>query len=355
MKKIAIIDPASYTLPYDYFYITEISKYYEVDFYYSNTKYNYEYIKKLESNQNVHLLEYNISTSVISKAQGFLNYIRMLIKVLRQKETYYKIHFMWNLFLPLEKPFFKLLDDKFIFTFHNNVPHSFDGSIFKPYATINHLASKKVFVSKFTQEQFLKSYDNSGQYFLLNHGIMLFEDKTTHVKNKKEIRKEICFWGRVEEYKGVDIFLHYLQTIDISIYGKWNKNLENLKKQLDNKNNIQIIDDYLSSDELINLLTSETIFILPYKDATQSGVLYTLLAYEKVFISSDVGENSKFLVENSLSELVFNRDDEKSILKAINYAKVNYFELKDKLRIIKDNYEWKNIMTEERIKDIYDD
>lgn len=33
MNKIAIIDPASYALPYDYFFIRSLSKDYEIDFF----------------------------------------------------------------------------------------------------------------------------------------------------------------------------------------------------------------------------------------------------------------------------------------------------------------------------------
>jgi hypothetical protein len=60
--KIAIIDPSSYTLPYDYYYLKEISKYYKIDFYYSKTQYNYETINQINDTDNIKLIEYNISS-----------------------------------------------------------------------------------------------------------------------------------------------------------------------------------------------------------------------------------------------------------------------------------------------------
>ena len=141
---IAIIDPSSYSLPYDYFYLIEVSKYYKIDFYYSRTKYNYEYIDKLRNNDNINLKEYNISSSVVNKGIGLLSYIKMLSEILLKKNRHNKIHFMWNLYLPVEQIFFKLYGDKFVFTFHNDVPHSFQGEIFEPYQKINKLAQKKV-------------------------------------------------------------------------------------------------------------------------------------------------------------------------------------------------------------------
>lgn len=354
MTTIAIIDPASHTLPYDFFYINEVSKYYKVDFYYSSTKYNYEYINKLRNNVNVNLIEYTISSSVIDKIRGLGNYIRMLFEISYKKNRYNKIHFMWSLYVPIEEIFFKLYGDKFIFTFHNNVPHSFTGKVFKPYQKINKLASKKIFVSQFTQDAFILSYEKVGQYFLVNHGIMPLDDFEQKYKDGSKAKEEICFWGRVEEYKGLDIFKDKLQNYQIKIYGKWNQNLKQLQNYLGSKKNIQIIDDYLSTDELLKLLQENSVFILPYKDATQSGVLYTLLAYKKVFISSDVGENSKFLKENGFAQLVFNRDDEKSVIRAFEYAKDNYFEIKLKFEKLKQKYKWENIMTEKKVREIYE-
>jgi hypothetical protein len=355
MKKIAIIDPSSYTLPYDYFYLIEVSKYYKIDFYYSKTKYNYEYIDKLRSNNNIRLIEYNISSSVIHKSIGLLNYIKMLTKILIRKNSYSKIHFMWNIYMPVEQIFFKLFGDKFIFTYHNNVPHSFKEKVFKPYQKINTHAVRKVFVSEFTKNEFIKSYENIGEYYLLNHGLMpISEFNETNNIAKGEIDDSIYFWGRVEEYKGIDVFKNFLKDYQVKIYGKWNINLLSLKDELSNKENIEIIDSYLPNDDLKDLLERNNIFILPYKDATQSGVLYTLLAYKKVFICSDVGENSKFLNDNGLDELIFDRADEKSIVDAFEFAKRNYKTVKEKLSIIKDQYKWEYIMTEDKIKELYE-
>jgi glycosyltransferase involved in cell wall biosynthesis len=351
---VAIVDPGAYTLPYDFFYIEEVSKYYKVDFYYSKTKYNYEYIEKLRDNKNIKLIEYSISGSIVHKLIGIVNYLKMLSEILIKKNQYKKIHFMWNLYLPIEQVFFKLYGNKFIFTFHNNVPHSFKGKVFQPYQKINKLASKKIFVSQFTKNEFLSSYKNIGQYFLVNHGIMPLNEFEEKYNNSAEVKEEIVFWGRVEEYKGIDIFKDKLLNYEVKIFGKWNQNLKQLQNELSSMRNIQIIDDYLPTDNLMKLLQENSVFILPYKDATQSGVLYTLLAYKKVFISSDVGENSKFLKENGLERLVFNRDDEKSIIRAFEYAKDNYFEIKIKFERLKQKYKWENIMTEKKVMEIYE-
>lgn len=353
MKRIAIIDPNSSTLPYDYFYIIEVSKYCLIDFYYSNTRYNFDYIIRLRKNKNVNLIEYNISGSISNKGIGLLNYLRMLSHISMRRSEYHKIHFIWNLYFPMEQVFFRLFRNKLVFTFHNNVPHHFKGKVFSPYAKINALAPRKVLVSKFTLDAFRASYEDIGEYYLINHGIMPVSD-VAPISNDFRVPDSISFWGRVEDYKGVDIFESCLLDFPIKIYGKWNSNLSDLRLSLAHKENIELIDHYLSHEELQSLLCGENIFILPYKDATQSGVLYALLAHNKVFISSDVGENGAFLREHGLDNLIFDRDNETSIIRAFRFAQNNYKDIKCQLQSIKKSYEWDAILPRKVVADLYD-
>jgi len=104
---------------------------------------------------------------------------------------------------------------------------------------------------------------------------------------------------------------------------------------------------------LAALLSRDVVFILPYKDATQSGVLYTLLAYGKVFISSDVGENKEFLIKHGLDKLIFDRENIDSVIRAIDYAIKEYSEIRAKLLVIKNEYEWCNVMMDKKIMELY--
>ena len=101
-KKIAIIDPSSYSLPYDYFYVNEVSKYFKVDFYYSTTNSNYEYIEKLKYNENIELHEYQVTPSEKGRLIGVINYFKMLIHLARNRKSYHAIHFIWNIAFILE-------------------------------------------------------------------------------------------------------------------------------------------------------------------------------------------------------------------------------------------------------------
>jgi glycosyltransferase involved in cell wall biosynthesis len=353
-EKVAIIDPSSYSLPYDYFYINELKKTTHVDFYFSKCSSNYEYIEKLKLCTNVTLHEYYISPSCISKFYGLINYMRMLKDIFLKRNSYKKIHFIWSVLLFFESILFLLIKDKLIFTYHNDVPHSYKKKVFWPYKVIMKLTSKIVFVSDYTMRTFVNNYGAHPNYQLVQHGIMPIETLlVTMLDVNAQIEKVILFWGRIEEYKGVDIFDDFTLDWPVEIYGKWSPQLLPLKYKLSLKNSVLINDSYLPFDELASLLSREGVFILPYKDASQSGVLYTLLAYGKVFISSDVGENNDFLIEHGLEQLIFDRNDEASLVRALNYAFNEYQFIRDDLLKIRPLFQWNNVMGPEKINDLY--
>ncbi len=94
-NKIAIIDASSRGLPYDYYFIKELTKYYDVDFFYSNTQFNYEYIELLKNIKNVSLYEYKISG--YKKTTSIKNYFKLLFNILKKQNQYQKIHFFWSI------------------------------------------------------------------------------------------------------------------------------------------------------------------------------------------------------------------------------------------------------------------
>ena len=279
----------------------------------------------------------------------------MLKDIFLNRVNYKKIHFIWSVFFIFEFFLFFSIKEKLIFTFHNDVPHSYKKKVYWPYKIIAKLASKVVFVSQYTMNNFIENYGPNTDCYLIQHGLMPIDtlDSVKQVNNI-QIERKLLFWGRVEEYKGVDLFEGFTANYPVEIYGKWSPQLADLKGKLALKSDIFINDNYLELDELATMLSRDVVFILPYKDATQSGVLYTFLAYGKVFISSDVGENKNFLIKHGLSELIFDRNNPESIKRAIDYAFNEYSKIKLQFLEIKNEYKWESIMNDKTIDTLYD-
>ncbi|OOE31945.1 hypothetical protein BZG05_16265, partial [Salinivibrio kushneri] len=238
------------------------------------------------------------------------------------------------------------------------IPHDSKSEKYFPFLLIKKISSKLVFVSKYTKDDFNDRYGDKKPSVLINHGIMpVFPSYRQPSEEKSGLDRlcygDIVFWGRVEKYKGVDIFENMLSDFDVYIFGKWAGDLENLRLDLYKRPNVNLTDAYLNSTFLDELLGSKTIFVLPYRAATQSGVLYSFLAYGAVFISTDVGENGRFLNEYGLKDLLFDRDDEESIVRAYNYAYYNYSAIKTELEKAKEDYMWHNLVDGETVKSLY--
>jgi len=352
--KIMLVDPSSYSLPYDYQYVKASCKFIEVDLFCSQRTNDVSQFVNMKQN-NFSYNEIRVSPSITNKVFGVYNYFSFLVKLVFIQSRYKYIHFQWSIFFLLELPFFLILRKKLIFTIHNDVPHGYKGKRYLPYWLISKIAKRIVFVSNFTKTRFENNYGKSNRYFLIQHGLMpISECGKLNAATSVSSKKTLVFWGRVEDYKGVDIFLESLRNYKVEIHGRWSKSLEPLKYELLSKSNIEIVDAYISENDICELICRDEIFILPYKSATQSGVLYTLLAHQCVFICSDVGENYEFLKKHNLQELAFNRDSQESIEKAVNFATQNYSLLKDKMISISKKYSWDLIINKRVIETIYE-
>lgn len=355
---IAIVDPASFSLPYDFFYIKELSNFYDVDFYCSVTKYNYEYIELLKSFKGIHVIECDISSSVVDRVGAVVNYFKVLYSLYGKRNKYLAIHFIWSILFPVEIVFFWLLRKKLFFTFHNDSPHDAYNNVYWPYKVISLLARRSLFVSEYTMRSFVKKYQYTKTCYLIQHGIMpvsLGVSGVNFIPNEKVLfENKLVFWGRVSFYKGVDFFTKIPTSLpfDIEIIGKWDKNMASIKDELIGRSGVTILDSYISLTDLEKLLSREVVFVLPYISATQSGVLYTFLAHSKVFVSTDVGENGAFLRNSGLGGLLFDRDDFVSFYKAFEYASQNYWEIKMKLLELRARYEWSYVMRD--VVNLYD-
>ncbi|EJD6410999.1 glycosyltransferase [Providencia huaxiensis] len=349
MKTIAIVDPASYALTYDYQYIKTLAKKYKIDFYCSSTKFNHEYINKISNLENVCLLEYNISNG--NKIIGLKNLFIMYVKILSSYKKYSSINFQWSIFPLIEIPFFCIIKNKLLFTFHNSVPHKTEKKTVWFNKIISRISKKNIFVSTYTKNIFEKNYGfYNNKNHILNHGVMPLTDSTSQFENKPiepfmPQSVTLVFWGNIKEYKGVDMLLSlapslHLNNIKLNVYGKYDDDLIYIHNKL-NELNHSSVNDYLPLDYIERILIDkDTLMVLPYKRGSQSGVMFNCLALGTPFISSNVGESAKFLADNDLTEMVFVYGDNESLLKSVNFFIANKTVVIEKFDKLKRRYSW---------------
>jgi glycosyltransferase involved in cell wall biosynthesis len=200
-----------------------------------------------------------------------------------------------------------LRNTKVFVTVHDPVAHSGEQSWKdKPLQLVfSSVINGLFFYSKFASDQFQKYYPKiAAPKYLISFQPFSFI-KHYAIKEKKEEGTTILFFGRISTYKGVDLLLEALPIViekypdaKFVIAGKV-YNYE-IKEELVNKykNNLQLITDYISVEDLAQLIDSAKFIVCPYRDATQSGVLMTSFAFGKMVIASNVGAFPEYIIDN---------------------------------------------------------
>ena len=106
---------------------------------------------------------------------------------------------------------------------------------------------------------------------------------------------ECFFVGNIKPYKGIENFINLAEIRkdkeSFHIFGKWDKSLAYEKKRA--KKNCQIIDDYIDDNKFRKIFSSQkAVFILPYLNISQSGILFNIIGGCQPFIGSDIGDIS---------------------------------------------------------------
>lgn len=345
MNRIAIIDPASYALPYDYFFIKSLSENFVIDFYCSNSLFNSEYLNKVSELVNVNVICYDISNA--NKIMGGLNYVRMLFDIWKNKSLYQRINLQWSIVPALDILFSLLIRKKLVMTFHNAIPHDYNNKVYLPFKLIARIAKRIMFVSQYTKDAFIESYGTTfnAKSLVMNHGVMPVTNNSIELyKKSNESPKRIVFWGNVKPYKGLDFILESADKLfeagyTVEVYGKFDTGLKFLGSELEKKG-CTVRDTYLPIEKVQELLSENIILILPYKAASQSGVMYTALHYSTIFISTSVGETSQFLKASGLKKLTFDYGSVSQLMNTLNYVEENHMKINETLRERRNDFDW---------------
>lgn len=351
--RLAIVDSGSFILPYDFQLTNALMKRgeIEIDFFGSRTLANEGYIHELSKKSGVTIFLYDISSTVAPRYLGAFNYCRLLLKLCLLRHAYDAILLQFSIISLLEIPFLWVLRKKLVFFVHEDMGSAERSSHSVGLAMIWRFARKLVFVSDIVLRRFSHAFPRLAQKAVLaRHGAMplLYEKNEAVIQpSVKRIDNSITYWGLVKAYKGVDLFLSIakderFQDFSLEVYGHWRGANSNLKEELV-RSGVRIYDRFIDIDELSLLLARNTIFILPYRRATQSGVLYTLLYYSRVFVATDVGDVGEFLRRHNLERLIFNRDSLDSVEAAVSYARDNYLKISEALAKIRGQYDWDEV------------
>ena len=110
------------------------------------------------------------------------------------------------------------------------------------------------------------------------------------------------------------------QGLPLEIHGRWDAELHPLRDELIALG-VHVEDRYLDAASMRTLMARPVLFVLPYRDASQSGALYTLLHQGCTFACSDAGDLGAFLRRHHSPGLLLPQRRAAAVINAVQYLR----------------------------------
>ena len=171
-------------------------------------------------------------------------------------------------------------------------------------------------------------------------------------RNKLKINnaKVILFFGFIRSYKGLDVLIRANQQLSDNLkdykiivcgecYEDENIYIDMISKFSKN-NEIKWINRYISEDSASMYFAASDVIVLPYKSASQSGVIPLSYSYERPVIVSDIPGISE-MVDNKKTGFLFNNGDAYDLSeKIIDFYKSDN-DYKNNIIDFREKFSWK--------------
>lgn len=167
----------------------------------------------------------------------------------------------------------------------------------------------------------------------------------------REDKKNLLFFGLIREYKGLDLLIDAMNYLDNSYqliiagesYDGFSKYSELIEK-LPYKENVRVYEQYIPDKMVPAFFSAADVLVLPYRSATQSGVVTIAYQMETPMIATNVGALGTS-VEISQTGLVVPSVSADSISEGIKKffsenSRINVY--KENLKKEKDLLSWSN-------------
>lgn len=123
----------------------------------------------------------------------------------------------------------------------------------------------------------------------------------------------LLFFGYIRKYKGLDLLLHAMPklikenpNIKLLVVGESYEDFSfynNIVTELNISNNVKMENRFVANEEVGKYYSASDLVILPYRSATQSGILNVAYGFLKPVLVTDVGGLAEF-VDNKQTGLI---------------------------------------------------
>ncbi|MDP4193276.1 MAG: glycosyltransferase, partial [Bacteroidota bacterium] len=132
--------------------------------------------------------------------------------------------------------------------------------------------------------------------------------------------KLILFFGFIRDYKGLDVLFETMAQlkgkldVKLIVAGEFYSNEEKYKElinKLQIKDSLYLFTDFIPTNEVKYYFCAADAVILPYKDATQSGIVQIAMNFKKPVIATNVGGLEEVVLDTKTGFIVEKQRPEK--------------------------------------------
>ena len=177
---------------------------------------------------------------------------------------------------------------------HDPNPHSGESLLNRFFAFVGYSSTNELIVLTRKYADIVRQRFGKPVYIMK---LGIFSNYSSEKRNsiESENRINFLFFGRIEKYKGIAVLLNSYKIlcekyeyISLTIAGSGD--FSEYNQLVENCNNLSILNRYIRDEEVGNLFEKRnTVLVLPYLDATQSGVVPIAIDFEVPIIASDSG------------------------------------------------------------------
>lgn len=278
-----------------------------------------EYVDSIEKNVNTHFFELPqklFSFKTIYMIYDVIKRINHVDPDIVHFQTTSHILFVFLLFIKF----------RLIATFHDVKIHDGEKSLlFRQSAYFAVKLSKKVFVhGKKLKKQIIDEYKIHEDKVCI---VPLGEDELTEFKKYKnenltEDGNLILFFGRIYKYKGLEYLIkaeplitNALPDVKIVIAGK-GEDFGTYEDMMINKNNFIVYNEFISFEKGAELIQKSSVVVLPYIEASQSGIIPVAYGLKRPVIATNVGSIPE-VIDNNETGIIINPYDHQALAEAV--------------------------------------
>jgi glycosyltransferase involved in cell wall biosynthesis len=207
-----------------------------------------------------------------------------------------------------------------------------------------------------TVKKDLLSFLPKAKHKLLVHPVYSnFGNSVDKIKAKKKLNinaeRVILFFGFIRDYKGLDVLLNAMPllselNVKLIVAGEFYSDKEKYLKLIDEleiKSSVHLFNDFIPTNEVKYYFSAADAVVLPYKSATQSGIVQIAVNFIKPVIAANVGGLGEVIKDGETGYIV-EKETPLILAEAIKkfYKEEKEIQFTTNMLSIKEKYSWQN-------------